>query len=212
MSVIFQSCIFQTHSFLCPSFSGRAFLASPIFFDSRCTLNLQPTAARRPSRLPCRWRESSAARRLVRTRGRGSARSPYYGGKEHEPDTGLPAEAAYSASVTSSPPHTACTSSRYRISQLDSYGICIDAMHGPKTYRSRNRGKKAVSHVLVQLLVYCYYYSHYEMFDAPCVGHKDDESQARRSRGSTGSSQCNKNALSFFLKVHAVTSKLSAMT
>ena len=69
-----------------------------------------------------------------------------------------------------------------------------------------------MSHVLVQLLVYCYCYSYYEMFDAPCVGHKDDESQARRSRGSTGSSQCNKNALSFFLKVHAVTSKLSAMT
>jgi len=25
-------------------------------------------------------------------------------------------------------------------------------------------------------------------FNAPCVGHKDDESQARGSRGSTGSS------------------------
>jgi len=29
LSVIFQSCIFQTHSFFCPSFSGRAFSASP---------------------------------------------------------------------------------------------------------------------------------------------------------------------------------------
>ena len=29
LSVIFQSCIFQTNSFLCPSFSGRAFSASP---------------------------------------------------------------------------------------------------------------------------------------------------------------------------------------
>jgi len=28
-SVIFQSCIFQTHSFLCPSFLGRAFSALP---------------------------------------------------------------------------------------------------------------------------------------------------------------------------------------
>jgi len=27
--VIFQSCIFQTHSFLCTSFSGRAFSAPP---------------------------------------------------------------------------------------------------------------------------------------------------------------------------------------
>ena len=33
-----------------------------------------------------------------------------------------------------------------------------------------------------------YYYYYYAAFNAPCVGHKDDESQARGSLGSTGSS------------------------
>ena len=32
------------------------------------------------------------------------------------------------------------------------------------------------------------YYYYYAAFNAPCVDHKDDESQARGSRGSTGSS------------------------
>ena len=34
LSVIFHSCIFQTHSFLCPSFLGRAFSASPFISPS----------------------------------------------------------------------------------------------------------------------------------------------------------------------------------
>jgi len=38
----------------------------------------------------------------------------------------------------------------------------------------------------------CYYYYYYAAFNAPCVGHREDESQAWGSHGSTGSSWCNK--------------------
>jgi len=37
-------------------------------------------------------------------------------------------------------------------------------------------------------------------FNAPCVGHKDDEPQARGSRGAMGSSQCNKTFWASFWK------------
>ena len=46
-------------------------------------------------------------------------------------------------------------------------------------------GKRAVKWVCV---CHYYYYYYYAAFNAPCVGHKNDESQAQGSCGSTGSS------------------------